>query len=303
MADEPTPDVQEQPQPDPMRDDITVLAEDIWVTHSTTTDDLDDVPVNRRWRARIGRSIGIPMRAEIQALRGVNVRAFEGENIGVIGVNGSGKSTLLRVIAGLHPPDRGRVLTTATPNLLGVNAALMPKLTGKKNVELGLLAMGFTPQEVREHYPRVAELASIGAAMNRPMSTYSSGMSARVRFAIAMANHPEILIIDEALGTGDARFTAKAEEALAEYRAQAGTIFLVTHAAQQIQKLCSRAIWLHEGRVLMDGPAEPVAKHYRRWTWATAKQGPERAQAIFDAIPDSPYAVGPSLPSEHDMRE
>lgn len=260
---------------------LTVVVDNVHVVHRSVTESIEEVPPRRRPWARLGKVIGLPYHTRVHALRDVSLRAYEGDNIGIIGVNGSGKSTLLRVIAGLHPPASGSVLTSSTPSLIGVNAALVPKLTGRKNVELGLLALGYTPKEAKELYPEVAELASIGSAMHRPMSTYSSGMGARLRFAISMAAKPDILIIDEALGTGDARFTARADQAMQNFRNNAGTIFLVSHAAQTIQQLCTRAIWLHEGQVVADGPAQRVSKHYRIWTTAISRGEHERAAQLF----------------------
>lgn len=261
---------------------LSVLVDDVHVTYKSDTDDINEVPPERRRMARIRRTFGRPYQAEVRALRGISFRAHEGENIGLVGSNGSGKSTLLRVIAGLESPTKGSVLATATPSLLGVSAALIPHLTGARNVEIGLLALGYTPEEAEELAPSVAELAGIGAAIHRPMNTYSSGMGARLRFAISTATKPEILLIDEALGTGDASFAARAERALDELRASAGTIFLVSHAAQTIEEMCSRAIWIHQGEQIADGDAKVVALHYRKWAWAIAQNKPKDAAKLFE---------------------
>lgn len=260
---------------------VSVLVEDLHKVYRAETEDLADVPARRRRLARIGKAFGQPYRADVEALAGVSFRVFEGENVGLLGVNGSGKTTLLRLIAGLETPTSGQVLATATPALLGVNAALIPHLTGARNIELGLLALGYSSKEAKSSIQRVADLAGIGKAIHRPMKTYSSGMGARLRFAISMATDPEILLIDEALGTGDAAFSERAAEAVAELRAKAGTIFLVSHAAQTIEEMCTRAVWLHEGRIIADGPAEVVALHYRRWSWAVAKKQEENARKLF----------------------
>jgi teichoic acid transport system ATP-binding protein len=261
---------------------VSVLVDDVSVVYRSDTDDLDDVPAERRRTARLRKVFGQPYQAEVHALRGVSFRAYEGENIGLIGVNGSGKSTLLRVIAGLEAPTSGNVLATAPPSLLGVNAALIPHLTGARNVEIGLLALGYSPAEAKALRPAVAELAGIGSALHRPMNTYSSGMGARLRFAIATATKPDILLIDEALGTGDAAFSARADRALNELRERAGTIFLVSHAAKTVEEMCTRAIWIHEGRVIADGSAEVVALHYRKWTWALAQGETDNARTLFE---------------------
>jgi teichoic acid transport system ATP-binding protein len=199
-----------------------------------------------------------------------------------VGHNGSGKSTLLRVMAGLETPTRGTVLATETPSFLGVNAALLPELSGLANVRLGLLAMGKQPDEVTASLPEVLELAGIGRSIHLPMKTYSSGMAARLRFAIAAAARPHILLIDEALATGDAASKDRSEKKLAEIRSDAGTIFLVSHAAQTIEEMCTRAIWLHEGQMVADGPAYETARAYRWWAWNIAKGETEKAAGLLE---------------------
>jgi teichoic acid transport system ATP-binding protein len=219
--------------------------------------------------------------AVVHALEDVSFVVPAGEHVGLLGANGSGKSTLLRVIAGVQRPESGRVMATATPVLLGVSAALVGGLSGRKNVRLGLLAMGFSPKEVDEISPHVIELAGLGDAINRPMTTYSSGMGARLRFAIAASARPEILLIDEALGTGDASFAARSERTIAQIRGEAGTLFLVSHAAQTVEKLCSRAVWLHRGRLVADGDAVSVARTYRWWAWLNAQEEPQKADRVL----------------------
>ena len=150
----------------------------------------------------------------VAALRGVSFTARSGEFIGIIGRNGSGKSTLLRVLAGLEPPSSGTVLTSANPMLLGVNAALIPDLTGAQNVKLGALAMGLTPQQADDVFDDVVELSALGDAIDLPMRTYSSGMGSRLKFAISLAANPSILMIDEALATGDATFAERSKRAM-----------------------------------------------------------------------------------------
>jgi len=221
----------------------------------------------------------------VDALRAVSFVAHSGESIGLVGSNGSGKSTLLRLIAGLDQPSRGSITATAQPVLLGVNATLQPQLSGLTNVRIGLLASGFKPKELDDLIPRVLEQADLGEAIHRPMRTYSSGMGSRLRFAIATTTEPEILLIDEALGTGDAASKNRAERRMAEIRERAGTIFLVSHAAKTIEELCSRAIWIHQGRLIQDGPAAKTARTYRWWAWNIANGEHDVARRVLkDAI-------------------
>ncbi|MBM6403498.1 ABC transporter ATP-binding protein [Phycicoccus sp. CSK15P-2] len=233
-------------------------------------------------RDRVRRRVGLPRTVTVRALDDVSFVARAGESIGVVGQNGSGKSTLLRIVAGLETPTSGEVLATSTPTFLSVNAALVPEVSGLQNIRLGLLAMGRSPAEVDELVPDVIKLAGIGNAVHRPMRSYSSGMGARLRFAIAAAARPEILLIDEALATGDAASKERSEKRMAEIRSTAGTIFLVSHAAQTIEEMCTRAIWLHDGELVLDGPAEETARSYRWWAWNVAKGEDDVAADVLE---------------------
>jgi teichoic acid transport system ATP-binding protein len=198
----------------------------------------------------------------IKAVRGVSFTAYQGDAIGLIGRNGSGKSTLCQALAGLLPIDKGAVFTSAQPALLGVNAALIPTLTGERNIELGSLAMGLTPAEARERRDGIVDFAGIGDFVSLPMSTYSSGMGARLRFAISTSISHDILLVDEALATGDAEFQRRSEARIRELRKDAGTVFLVSHGAAAIRGTCNRAIWLEQGKIVLDGPVNDVVDAY-----------------------------------------
>lgn len=211
-------------------------------------------------------------------LRGVTLAAREGEMVGLVGLNGSGKSSLLRVLAGLQPATSGTVVASAQPQLLGVSAALVPELSGEENIWLGALAMGMTPDDAYFAKERIEELARLGEAIKQPMRTYSSGMGARLRFAISAAADPEILMIDEALSTGDASFTERAKEAMQGLIGRAGTVFLVSHAAQTIEEMCTRALWLDNGTLIADGPADEVATMYRYYAHSIALGKDEAAK-------------------------
>ncbi|NUL07102.1 ABC transporter ATP-binding protein [Streptomyces lunaelactis] len=206
---------------------------------------------------------------EVHAVKGVSFAAYKGEAIGLIGSNGSGKSTLLKAIAGLLPPTKGKVFTEGQPSLLGVNAALMGDLTGERNVILGGLAMGMTREQIHERYDDIVDFSGInekGDFISLPMRTYSSGMGARLRFSIAAAKSHDVLLIDEALSTGDARFQRRSRERIDELRQEAGTVFLVSHSNGTITQTCDRAIWLEAGTLRMDGPAKEVVAAYEAFT-------------------------------------
>ena len=212
----------------------------------------------------------------VHAVRGVGFAAYRGEAIGLIGSNGSGKSTLLKAVAGLLPVDRGRIYTQGRPALLGVNAALMADLTGERNVILGGLAMGMTRAEIAARYQEIVDFSGINEkddAISRPMRTYSSGMGARLRFSIAAARSHDVLLIDEALSTGDAKFRSRSQERIDELRAEAGTVFLVSHSNSTITQTCDRALWLEAGTLRMDGPAKEVVAAYEAFTKKAANTG------------------------------
>ena len=190
---------------------------------------------------------------EVHAIRGMSFVAYRGDAVGVIGRNGSGKSTLLRAIAGLLPPEQGNVYTAGEAALLGVNAALLDDLTGERNVILGCLAMGMSRQEAKDRYPGIVDFSGVGEFIDLPMKTYSSGMGSRLRFAIAAAKSQDILLVDEALATGDAEFRVKSHNRIEELRADAGTVFLVAHNLEELELTCNRVIWMERGRIMRQG--------------------------------------------------
>jgi teichoic acid transport system ATP-binding protein len=219
--------------------------------------------------SRIVRRKASPALSEVHAVKGASFTAYKGEAIGLIGSNGSGKSTILAAIAGLLPPASGAVYTDGQPSLLGVNAAMMNDLTGERNVVLGCLAMGMSYAEVRQKYQGIVDFSGIndkGDFISLPMRTYSSGMAARLRFSIAAAKSHDVLLIDEALSTGDASFRVRSEERIRELRREAGTVFLVSHSSSTILDTCDRAIWLESGVIRADGPADEIVARYEAFS-------------------------------------
>ena len=209
---------------------------------------------------------------EVHAVKNVSFTVYQGETIGIIGTNGSGKSSLLRSVAGLTQPTNGAVYASARPLLLGVGAVLMPSLSGEKNIMLGGLAMGYSKKETAELAPAITEFAGLEEFIDLPMRTYSSGMSARLRFAIAASRNHDILIIDEALSVGDQQFRKRSEARMREMRDTAGTVFLVSHSIKSILDTCSRVIWLEKGVLKMDGDPLEVCKAYNRYTGVTSTE-------------------------------
>ena len=217
----------------------------------------------------------------VDALKSVSFVSYRGESVGILGKNGSGKSTLLRIIAGNESPTSGLVRVSTEPRLLGVSAALQGALTGRENVRLGLLAMGLHPDEVAQLEDSVIEWADLTDSIDRPLRTYSSGMSARLKFSIATSVRAEILLVDEALSTGDSTFTSKAKKRMDSFLEESGTVFLVSHGAKTIQDNCSRALWLHEGEIIADGSAESLTKRYRVWSNRAATGKDDEAEKII----------------------
>ncbi len=241
---------------------IKVVVDDLHIVYRVWT--APDEPLDphaSRWR-RMRTRRPVSSKREVHALRGVSFVARQGEAVGVIGKNGAGKSTLMRAIAGLLPPNQGAVYADGQPTMLGVSSALMQALSGLRNVELGLLALGLTPAEVRERVPSVIEFSGIGSAIHMPMNTYSSGMSARLKFAIASAVTHEILLIDEALSTGDGEFVKRSSQRIQQLRDEADTIFLVSHSMGAIRSACNRVLWLDEGRIIADGHPDDIIPEY-----------------------------------------
>ena len=199
----------------------------------------------------------------IHAVKGVSLTVRQGESVGLVGHNGSGKSTMLRSVAGLLPPTDGEVLSTSQPVLLGVGAALESGLTGRRNVELGCLALGMTKEEALSRVDQIADFADLGDFIDLPLKTYSSGMRARLHFAIATAIEPEILLIDEALSVGDESFRKKSKARIQDLLDDAGTVFLVSHSLSTLAEQCTRVCWIHGGELRMDGDPDEVIDAYR----------------------------------------
>jgi teichoic acid transport system ATP-binding protein len=195
---------------------------------------------------------------EVHAVKGVSFVVYEGETVGIVGSNGSGKSSLMRAIAGLYPSTKGAIYSFAKPTMLGVGAALLPNLSGEKNIMLGGLAMGYSKKEITAASQSIINFSGLKDFIDLPMRTYSQGMSARLRFSIAASKKHDILIIDEALAVGDRQFRMKAEEKIRQMRQDAGTVFLVSHNMKSIQDTCNRVIWLEKGELLMDGEPKVV---------------------------------------------
>jgi len=200
---------------------------------------------------------------EIEAVRGVSFEVPAGSVYGVIGHNGAGKSTLFRTIAGILAPSEGRVVVNGrvTP-LLSLGVGFNSELTGRENILLGGLATGLHPDEIMDHYDEVVAFAELGDALGYPMKTYSSGMFARLGFAVASHLDPDILLIGEALSAGDARFKKRCSDKLVDLCGHDCTVMIISHGLQLVSMLAERCVWLEHGQVRKEGPAEDVVDAY-----------------------------------------
>jgi len=205
----------------------------------------------------------------IWALRGVDVVLRPGEALGVIGRNGAGKSTLMLVLAGILQPDEGWLeIRGRVSALLALGAGFDPELSGRENILLGLAFMGIDGRAAEALTPGIIEFADLGAFIDAPARTYSTGMRARLGFAVATAVESEILVIDEVLSTGDVAFRAKSRERIDELVAGAHAAVIVTHDLQYVIDACSRALWLDGGKVAAEGDPRAVVEAYRAATAA-----------------------------------
>lgn len=214
---------------------------------------------------RLRGSKGPAPEQEFWALRGVDLNIERGEVIGLVGRNGSGKSTLLRVITRIYAPDRGSVETMGRiSSLLELGAGFREELSGDENITLNGAILGYSPEEMAQLRAGIVEFSGLGDFMQQPLRTYSSGMRARLGFAVAAAVRPDILIIDEALAVGDAEFRAKSMARIEELtRDQHTTVVIVSHNEAELRRLCTRLVLLERGQVVVSGDADTVFGRYR----------------------------------------
>ncbi len=202
---------------------------------------------------------------EFTALAGIDIEVKKGETLGIIGRNGAGKSTMLKVVSRVLVPTGGRVwIRGRVSPLLELGAGFHPELTGRENVYLNATLLGHPMAEVQERMEEIVDFAEIGAFIEAPLRTYSSGMVARLGFAVATAWEPEILILDEILSVGDEAFRQKCQVRMQNYRASGTTTFLVSHSMDTVVAMCSRVMWLDHGKVQAVGEPKQIIAMYRK---------------------------------------
>jgi lipopolysaccharide transport system ATP-binding protein len=206
---------------------------------------------------------GLPK--QFWALREVSMEVRRGETLGIIGSNGSGKSTLLKVLAGILRPDEGVITRdpAARASLLSVQAGFQPMLSGYQNAMLSGMLLGLSRREIQARIPEIFELAELEDFRNDPVYTYSDGMRARLGFCTAYFVNSDIIMLDEILGVGDAKFQQKATRMIHDLTHSGRTVALVSHSEFKVKELCTRIVWMDQGRMKMEGPPNVVWARYR----------------------------------------
>lgn len=202
---------------------------------------------------------------QLWALKDVNLSVGRGETLGLVGRNGAGKSSLLKVICGVHKPTKGSaVLRGRVAPILELGTGFDYELSGHENIYLNALLLGFSRKEVDDRLDWIIDFSGLADFVHSPIRNYSSGMLARLGFSIATAWIPDVLILDEVLAVGDAKFIRRCESRIEELRTSGATVLLVSHVPDSIRKNCERCLWLDQGRLAADGPTEEVLERYAR---------------------------------------
>lgn len=202
---------------------------------------------------------------EFKALEDINITINRGDVYGIVGTNGSGKSTLLKIIAGVLEPTHGKCSVNGTiAPLIELGAGFDHELTARENVYLNGALLGYSKKFIDEQFDSIVDFAEVGDFIDMPLKNYSSGMVARIAFAIATATTPDILVVDEALSVGDFRFQEKCEARINDLVESHGTTLLfVSHDINQVERVCKKAVWIEKGHMRMDGPVEEVCEAYK----------------------------------------
>lgn len=202
---------------------------------------------------------------KFQALKSINLDIRPSETLGIIGANGSGKSTLLKILARIYAPDEGSIHFAAKKiSLLSLALGFDPRLSGIDNAVLSSMLLGASLKQAQQKVEGILDFSELEKVAAQPVRTYSSGMRARLGFAVALKMHTDVLLIDEALAVGDAKFKIKSEQAIVEKMGSSQTVVLVSHSAGQIRRLCDRAVWIDNGEIVSEGDTDLVTRKYAK---------------------------------------
>jgi ABC-type polysaccharide/polyol phosphate transport system ATPase subunit len=201
------------------------------------------------------------------ALQDINLEIKKGETLGIIGPNGAGKSTLLKLMAGVTKPTKGEIkINGDIAPLIELGAGFHPELTGRENITLNGVILGMSREQVAEKFKEIVDFAELWEFIDQPIKHYSSGMYLRLAFSVAVHTKPDILLIDEILAVGDESFKQKCFKKMEEFKKEGVTIVLVSHVLEQMKEFCSRAVYLDEHKIIMDGGVEKVCERYLQET-------------------------------------
>jgi len=229
-----------------------------------------------------------PVSNEFWALSHVNLQMFKGERIGIIGFNGAGKSTLLRLLARIYTPTRGQMaIRGSVAPLIEMGAGFNPELSGHDNILLNGAMLGIKPREMKKKIDGIYDFTGLREFAELPLKYYSSGMYARLAFAIATEVDPEILLIDESLGAGDVVFVDRAKERINQLLERSNLVVIVSHDLPALDKMCTRGIWMHQGQVRVDSTISETLHEYLSFARGIEEQ---MAAAASGSAPKSDYA-------------
>ena len=202
-----------------------------------------------------------------EVLKGINLKIKKGEAVALIGINGSGKSTLLKLMTKIIYPNKGKIITNGKlTSMLELGAGFHPDFSGRENIYFNASIFGLTKEEIDSRINKIIEFSELEEFIDNPVRTYSSGMYMRLAFSVAINVDADILLIDEILSVGDQHFQEKCFEKMKELKKEGKTMVFVTHSMHSVKEFCTRAVWLHEGRIKMDGEPEQVTEQYLKET-------------------------------------
>ena len=240
-----------------MKKDIAITVDNLHITYRG----LKKTSIRASWK-NFGNKIEL-----FKALKGVSFEVEKGKILGIIGKNGSGKSTMLRAIAGIFSPDKGSIdLHGLTISLLSIGVGFNKKLTGRENIFLSGMLLGFSEEEIKAKEKEIIKFADIGEFIEKPVKTYSSGMYSKLAFAITAILETDIILIDEVLSVGDAKFKEKSYNKMKELiSAEDRTVVIVSHSLDTITELCDEVLWLHEGKIKKIGQPKKIVDEYKEF--------------------------------------